>query len=113
MLELASQDHKQNFICKTHQETANQNQEVENDQKFMLDYISKKSKSQNISDSDHILMIEKLMKYRLLRDKKWKEYFVSATRFTAPNEIKEHLTKQAQTYFQNFGPATSCFFGSG
>ena len=98
--------HKQKFLCRVDNYISEQNKETTEDQKFMLNYLNNSANTQ----ADDLKMTELLIKYRLLRDKNWKEYYVSATRFQPPEETKRQTRQLAESYIKEFGPPTHCFF---
>ncbi|MDE0092346.1 MAG: glucosaminidase domain-containing protein [Oligoflexia bacterium] len=99
--------YKRKFLCEVDNYVSKQNLETKKDQKFMLDYLSN---SDQVTEEDHIRMTELLIKYRLLRDENWKEYYVSATRFQPPEETKRQIRELAEDYTKQFGNPTHCFF---
>ncbi|MCZ0932234.1 MAG: glucosaminidase domain-containing protein [Oligoflexia bacterium] len=99
--------YKKKFLCQVDNYISEQNKEVMEDQKFMLSYLDNNDQR---TEADHLRMTELLIKYRLLRDKNWKEYFVSATRFQPPEETKRQISQLAKLYIKEFGNPTHCFF---
>ena len=107
LVEKLAKPMQQNFVCHVNKYIKMQNQETEEDQKFMLDYIEKrKNNPEDLSEEDHLLMTEKLIQYRLLRNAQGKEYYVSATRFQPPSETKRKIKELARSY----GLSNDCFF---
>ena len=98
---------KKKFLCQVDNYISEQNKEVVEDQKFMLGYLDNSSQK---TEEDHLKMTELLIKYRLLRDKNWKEYYVSATRFQPPEETERQIKQLARLYINKFGNPRHCFF---
>lgn len=111
VLEIAAQKKREEFICEIKEDIKGQNQLVMGDREFMLNYIkTRKENPESLSEEDHIRMAEKMIKYRMLRDKEWKEYYVPSTRYTPPEVVKEKIAKLAREYVENYGPPNACFF---
>ena len=98
---------KKEFLCQVDDYVSDQNKQVLEDQKFMLSYLDDTGEK---TKAEHIKMTELLIKYRLLRDKDWKEYYVSATRYLPPEEVKKQIRQLATNYINEIGPPKSCFF---
>ncbi len=111
VLEKGSKNHKEKFVCDVRKEIDLNNQEIEANQKFMLNYIkAMKENPESLSTEDHLQMTEKMIKYRLLRNNKMKEYYVPSTRYTPPEEVLQKMKQMARKHFEKNGPPTSCFF---
>ena len=100
---------KQKFLCQVNNYISDQNKEITEDQKFMLNYLNNSNQK---TQDDHLKMTELLIKYRMLRDKKGDEYYVPATRFQPPEETKRQIKLLAEMYIKKFGEPTHCFFVS-
>ena len=110
-LEIADRDRKQKFICEVKKNIEEKNQETVKNREFMLKYIQTgKDSPKKLSKEDHLLMAEKMIKYRLLRNKKYREYFVPSTRWTPPEEVKKKIRDMAVAYVEQYGPPSGCFF---
>ena len=109
-LEEADHNRKEDFICEVNKDIQIENLEIAKDREFMLNYLKKKKKSENLSEADHLLMTEKMMKYRLLRKTASSEYFFSSTRYIPPEEMKKNIAKAAQKYINSYGLPSHCFF---
>ena len=113
-LEEADQSRKKTFICTVKESVEKQNQEIQKDREFMLNYIkNRETNPDSLSSTDHLQMTRKMIKYRLLRDKEWKEYFVPSTRYTPLAEVERQIDQLAEQYIKDQGPPGSCFFIKG
>lgn len=115
VLEVAAVEGKRSFVCELKMYIEDKNRILEEEQEFMFNYIntmSEENASQNLSEADHLKMIELMIKYRLLGySKEGKEYYVPATRWTPPSKIIEETRQIAENYFQTEGSAPAkCFF---
>ena len=110
-LEIADRERKQKFVCEVKKNIEEKNRETVKDRKFMLNYLQTgKNNPKKLTEEDHLQMAEKMIKYRLLRDKDYREYFVPSTRWTPPEEVKRKTSEMARAYVEKYGPPSSCFF---
>ena len=113
-LEETDQSRRKTFICTVKEIVEKQNQEIQKDREFIMNYIKNRVKNPNsLSSTDHFQMTRKMIKYRLLRDKEWKEYFVPSTLYTPPEEVKRQIDQLAEQHIKDQGPPGNCFFIKG
>ena len=100
---------KELFICEIRQITQAENDQISKDREFAFDYLEqKKNNPNNLSEKDHIHMIEVMIKYRLLKNKdNGKQYFVPATRHTW---IQKKIKSLAKNHFEKYGPVNKCIY---
>lgn len=110
-LEVADLRRKRSFLCAVKDQIQIQNNEVVEDREFMLNYIKKsRDNPESLSNQEHIRMTERMIKYRLLRDKNGREYYVPATRYTPPPAVKRQIRELAREYIRANGAPTECTF---
>lgn len=111
-LELVERRRKNAFVCEVGNEISRKNGQVMRDRKFIFKYINKQKEGLNhsLSKEDHLHMTALLIKYRLLRNKKGKEYYVSSTRWTPPEGAEDRIFELAEEYIEEQGQPKNCFF---